>query len=139
MSSYNFELPNRIVDQFQSLLGTLPNGGSAPLVVDWDRTKTAFPLLDPDLYYASGTFSVESTTNIMVAKDSSRNVTVSGGVTNRFYDPYDWHPGLTAWGFGDVEDADGECLRSQGKAKNFLQQRIWNNPITHNNGVLSWR
>ena len=137
----NFQVPDRFIDRINQRISSLANGGTMRYVDNFHRKKTASSLFDPDLYYASGTFSVESVINVDINKDSSGQVSVIGVVTNRFYDLYDWHPGLTAWvpGFGSVEDAEGECLRSQGKAANFLQQTTWTNPVTYNNGRLIWR
>ena len=80
-----------------------------------------------DLYYASGTFTVTTFCDVTLYKNMKGKTTVKGTMLNIWWDPYDWHSGLTAFvpGFGVVSDDDANFLIAQGRAKDFYMRSNW--------------
>lgn len=85
----------------------------------WDKTLYANPMTE--LYFASGGSSIKSTGTFKLSRKGNK-VTIKGDVNHHWFDPYDWHAGLTAFvpGFGNISDADALKLETHRGASPFL-------------------
>lgn len=90
----------------------------------WDRRLTGG--VTTELYYASGTSTIRSRGKFTL-KRSSNTITITGKVQNHWFDPYDWHAGLTAFipGYGDISDADALLLEKHRGASSFEMVADW--------------
>jgi hypothetical protein len=79
-----------------------------------------------ELFYASGSSTIESTGNFTLARSGNR-VTISGSVTAQWYNPYDWLAGLNApiLGFGNISDDDALLLQEHRGAAPFYMEATW--------------
>lgn len=95
----------------------------------WDASLTGSRLTE--LYYASGTSTVTSTGNFVLEKQGDET-TITGSVEHRWWDPYDWHPGLAAYvpGFGTISDADAALLQAHRGADSFDMVARWEQTVT---------
>lgn len=100
----------------------------------WDREFTASKLTE--LYYASGTSTIRSTGTFSL-EGIENIVNIGGTVKHHWFDPYDWHEGLSAFipGFGNVSDEDALLLQKHRGAKPFQMEADWtqslNGKIVH--------
>jgi Domain of unknown function (DUF4157) len=100
----------------------------------WDRLIQSSVFTE--LYYASGTSTLHSTGQFSL-EGIENIVNISGHVNHHWYDPYDWHEGLSAYipGFGNVSDADALLLQKYRGAKPFQMEADWtqylNGKLTH--------
>lgn len=106
---------NECPGDLSSAIGPFGNKG-------WAAKETG----EGELYYASGTFTVTAFCNVSITKENGRTK-VKGTMNLVWWDPYDWHNGLTAFvpGFGNVKDSDANFLMQQGKAKDFSMRSNW--------------
>lgn len=114
------------------------NDGETRVVTDhWDRLLTANPA--SELYYASGTSTLSSTGTFTLQKHQG-SVEVSGEVSLTWKDPYDWHPGATAFvpGFGVAEDKDARSLVFERGAREFDMVADWKQTLTGRIQVVEW-
>jgi Domain of unknown function (DUF4157) len=90
----------------------------------WDRLIQASVF--SELYYASGTSTLKSTGKFSL-EGIENIVTIGGRVQHHWYDPYDWHEGLSAYipGFGNISDADALLLQKYRGAKPFMMEAAW--------------
>jgi hypothetical protein len=95
----------------------------------WDRGLYAAGMTE--LFYASGGSTIKSRGNFTLTRKGEL-VTISGTVNHHWYDPYDWHAGLTAFvpGYGDVSDADALLLQQYRGAQSFLMESDWQQVVT---------
>lgn len=93
----------------------------------WDRMLTG----SGELYYASGTSTIRSTGNFSLEMIENE-VSISGTVTHHWFDPYDWHAGLSAFvpGHGSVSDADALLLQRYRGARQFDMQADWTQTLS---------
>ncbi len=103
----------------------------------WDRQLTASTLTE--LYYASGTSTITSTGSFELHKKGN-TITVTGSVEHRWWDPYDWHPGLKANvpGHGVISDADAKLLEKHRGAKPFDMEAKWTQKVTGTVREIDW-
>ncbi|CAD5372854.1 hypothetical protein RA210_U230049 [Rubrivivax sp. A210] len=108
-----------------TIAGLAP-GQSVQVVDHWDRQISTNPF-SGEIFYASGSSTLTSTGTFTISKAADGTVTVTGTVVHDWRDPYDWHDGLTAPipGFGNVPDADANCLVAAGRAKTFNMTSSW--------------
>ena len=68
----------------------------------------------------------QSTGDFILSRYGNK-VIIEGKVSHRWWDPYDWHPGLGAFipGFGAVSDRDALLLQEYRGAKPFMMESIW--------------
>lgn len=90
----------------------------------WDKMFTASKLTE--LYYASGTSTIRSTGTFSL-EGIENLVSIGGTVKHHWFDPYDWHEGLSAFipGFGNVSDEDALLLQQHRGAKLFQMEADW--------------
>lgn len=128
--------------RFENALNGLANGlarGASTTHRDyWDATNTA--ALDQELYFASGTFTVTSTGTFRLQRSQSGTLTITGSISHRWWDEYDWHAGLFAAvpGFGSVSDADALLVEQQRGARPFSMAATWNQALQYSNGRYTW-
>ena len=86
----------------------------------WHRQFTAGK--SGELYYASGTSTIKSTGTFNLSCIENV-VSIGGKVDHHWYDPYDWHAGLSAFipGFGDVSDEEALEKGMEEKSKEFVE------------------
>jgi hypothetical protein len=95
----------------------------------WDRQFTAGQ--SEELYYASGTSTIKSTGSFDLS--CIENVVAIGGpVKHHWFDPYDWHAGLSAFipGVGSVSDADALVMQNCRGAKPFEMEADWTQSLS---------
>ena len=109
----------RFEQSISDIADRLNNGQSERLIDNWDRLVQGNTLTE--LYYASGNSTLSSSGDFIITKSLTGNVTVTGTINHSWYDPYDWHAGLTAYipGFGLVSDSEALCLVNAGRAEEF--------------------
>ncbi|MFA7149227.1 MAG: RHS repeat-associated core domain-containing protein, partial [Syntrophomonadaceae bacterium] len=102
----------------------LVDGGSITIYDYWDSMQRAS--VRSELYYASGTFTVTSY-GVFLLRRKGRCVEIEGDVDHYWWDPYDWHVGLSAYipGFGNISDADALRLQSADRASSFIMDSEW--------------
>jgi hypothetical protein len=90
----------------------------------WDRMFTASQATE--LYYASGTSTIRSKGKFEL-EGLENIVRIGGSVNHHWFDPYDWHEGLSAYipGFGNVSDEDALLLQKYRGAKPFMMEADW--------------
>lgn len=124
---------DEILEQIEKALDekakTLPDGAEVTYQVSSSATIRGNPLTE--LYYASGGSHLQATGRIALAR-SDDEVAIGGEVTFAWSDPYDWHPGLSAYipGFGRIEDADAKVLEECAGAREFLMVATWTRRLT---------
>ncbi|HBZ30503.1 MAG TPA: hypothetical protein DEO56_07925 [Nitrosomonas nitrosa] len=106
----------------------LADGSSRSFNDHWDRRLTA-SVLD-ELYYASGTSTITSTGSFTLSR-SGNEVSITGSVNHRWWDPYDWHAGLSAYipGFGSISDSDALLLKEHRGAASFDMESTWEQSV----------
>ena len=115
-------------DRFETSLNEEANkikhGEKKPFNDHWDRQFTAGQT--EELYYASGTSTIKSTGSFDLGCIENV-VSIGGSVKNHWYDPYDWHVGLSAYipGMGTVSDADALIMQNCRGAKPFDMEADW--------------
>jgi len=114
----------RFEKQLELIAHELEDGETRVFTDYWDSQQTAS--IFTELYYASGTFTITSTGDFILSRDGNK-VIIEGKVSHRWWDPYDWHPGLGAFipGFGAVSDRDALLLQEYRGAKPFMMESIW--------------
>jgi hypothetical protein len=120
----------RFEDGLEDFAGdTLRNGTTTGFFDHWDRKLTASVLTE--LYYASGTSTISSRGHFTLSRNSDVT-TIEGTVTHRWWDPYDWHAGLSALvpGFGTISDEDALLLQKHRGAKPFTMESVWTQTVT---------
>ncbi len=82
-----------------------------------------------ELFYASGTNTLTGRL-LLRAKRRGDVITMVGTLEFHWWDPYDWHAGLTAFipcpGAGTIADADADKYENAGCAKKFDMYSFWN-------------
>src|SRR5690554_4587886 len=114
----------RFEKQLELIAHELEDGETRVFTDYWDSQQTAS--IFTELYYASGTFTITSTGDFILSRYGNK-VIIEGKVSHRWWDPYDWHPGLGAFipGFGAVSDRDALLLQEYRGAKPFMMESIW--------------
>ncbi|SEH49679.1 hypothetical protein, partial [Chryseobacterium culicis] len=120
---------SRFDDQVYNSALKLKDGQSTVLSDYWDATIE--PSVFSELYYASGMSQLTSKGSFTLSRKGN-TITVSGSVENRWYDPYNWNAGMSAYipGFGDVSDDDGNYLVEYGNARPFLLESKWKSTVS---------
>lgn len=97
----------------------MSDGASKVFTDFWDRVIRALPTTE--LYYASGVSQLRSTGTFSLTR-AGDNVVITGTVTQRWFDPYNWNPGMSAYipGHGVVSDDVGLDLKDAGRGKDYL-------------------
>jgi hypothetical protein len=119
--------------RFESSLNRIANemkdGEHRTFTDHWDRMLTAST--SDELYYASGTSTIRSTGTFELSKVGNE-VTITGTVIHHWFDPYDWHAGLSANvpGFGSVSDEDGLLMQRYRGAKPFQMEADWQQSLS---------
>jgi len=107
------------------IAGKMADGESREFSDYWDRVikGSAFT----ELYYASGDSTLTSSGKFKL-KRAGNIVCITGIVNHDWFDPYDWHAGLSATipGFGIVADDDAVRLKDAGRAMEFEMNSAWN-------------
>jgi hypothetical protein len=95
----------------------------------WDRYLYATGMTE--LFYASGGSTIRSKGSFTLTRKGEL-VTISGSVNHHWYDPYDWHAGLTAFvpGYGEVSDADALLLQQYRGARSFMMESDWQQTLS---------
>jgi hypothetical protein len=120
-------------DRFEKSLNDLANGmshGDRRTHADhWSRMLTASR--SSELFYASGTSTIRSTGTFDLNMIENV-VSVYGTVEHTWYDPYDWHAGLTASvpGFGTISDEDALLMQRHRGARPFRMEATWTRRVT---------
>jgi hypothetical protein len=116
---------------------TVPDGGSRTFDDHWDRMLTASQATE--LYYASGTSSIKSTGSFTLTR-AGKVITISGTVAHHWYDPYDWHAGLSAWvpGYGTISDSDALLLQEHRGAGPFDMEADWTQTVSGRVEIVDW-
>lgn len=122
----------------KNLVNTIVSTREATFQDFWDHELTGSFLTE--LFYASGTSTITSRGNFILDRseqDKQGWIKINGAVEHHWWDPYDWHPGLTAFipGFGKVADADAKFLEDEGLAKGFRMFSFWHHRVTGRYGI----
>ena len=90
----------------------------------WSRMFTASQ--SEELYYASGTSTIKSTGSFELSAIENV-VSIFGNVKHHWYDPYDWHAGLSAFipGVGNISDEDALAMQNCRGAKPYDMEADW--------------
>jgi hypothetical protein len=116
---------------------TMADGESRVISDHWDRMLTGGRTTE--LHYASGTSTLTSTGTFTLRKTGG-TVVVDGEVTHAWRDPYDWHPGATAFvpGFGLVKDKNARSLVFERGAEEFDMAEEWKQTLAASVVVVDW-
>ncbi len=114
----------RFEDSLNDQANTMAHAEKRPFTDYWHRQFTAGKTTE--LYYASGTSTIKSTGTFNLSCIENV-VSIGGNVEHHWYDPYDWHAGLSAFipGFGDVSDEDALAIQNCRGAKPFEMEADW--------------
>jgi hypothetical protein len=119
--------------RFETSLNRIANemrhGDRRTFTDHWDRMLTASQ--GEELFYASGTSTIRSTGTFELSMIENQ-VTISGHVDHHWFDPYDWHAGLSAYipGHGSVSDEDGLLMQRYRGAKPFQMEADWRQTLS---------
>ncbi len=119
-------IKNGILDgnSIKNILENIKDGDSMVQYLSWEESLTGSIM--SELFYASGTSTLVGRIKLE-AKRNNKIIHMSGTLEYHWNDPYDWHPGLTAYipGIGTVEDADAAKYENAGCAKKFGMYSFW--------------
>jgi len=95
----------------------------------WDRKLTASTLTE--LFYASGTSTITSSGTFSLIRKGD-TISILGAVEHHWWDPYDWHAGLTAFipGFGVISDEDALLLQRHRGSRGFMMETKWKQTVS---------
>lgn len=131
------ENQQRFETSLAEIAQSLAEGETRTFTDHWDRQFTANPATE--LYYASGTSTLTSTGMFSLRK-ADGVVTIEGLVSHRWWDPYDWHPGATAFvpGFGFAEDRNARELCFERGAQEFDMESKWTQTLSARVEIVEW-
>lgn len=120
-------------ERFESQLDdkgkNLADGATDTLSDFWDAKISAWPFTE--LFYASGQSQLKSTGTFTLSR-SGKIVTITGTVDQRWFDPYNWNPGSSAWipGHGPVSDDVGLDLKDAGVGHDYMLENTYVQTLT---------
>ena len=119
----------RFASSLENIAPEMSDGETRSFRDHWDRRLTGG--VTTELYYASGTSTLTSTGVFTLSRGGSV-VTVSGSVQHHWWDPYDWHAGLTAYipGHGSISDSDALLLQRYRGARPFHMEADWSETVS---------
>jgi hypothetical protein len=119
----------RFEDQLAKLAKGLAPGASITFSDHWDAVISAHKW--HELFYASGISELSSTGSFTLTRNGD-TVTITGTVSQRWHDPYDWNPGMAADipGFGTVPDDVGADLKDAGLGHDYLLEDTYQQTVT---------
>jgi len=119
----------RFEDSLNDQANTMAHAESRTFNDYWHRQYTAGK--SGELYYASGTSTIKSTGTFNLSCIENV-VSIGGKVDHHWYDPYDWHAGLSAFihGFGDVSDEEALAMQNCRGAKPFDMEADWTRRVS---------
>lgn len=84
-----------------------------------------------ELFYASGISQLRSNGTFNLSR-AGRVVTMTGAVNQRWFDPYNWNPGSSAYipGHGVVSDNMGLDLKDAGRGHDYLLENLYAQTLT---------
>lgn len=120
---------NRFENSLSKQAKTVGHGDKKGFEDHWDRTLTASQATE--LYYASGTSTIRSAGKFDL-EGLENLVHIGGWAAHHWFDPYDWHEGLSAFipGFGNVSDEDALLLQKYRGAKPFMMEADWRQSLS---------
>lgn len=79
-----------------------------------------------ELYYVSGTSTITSKANFIITRVKG-NLILSGSITHKWWDKYDWHKGANAYipSFGYVNDSDALLVEKYCGARPYKMRGDW--------------
>jgi hypothetical protein len=127
----------RFEDQLKNQAKKLAAGGSATFGDYWDAVIRAAALTE--LFYASGVSQLRSTGSFSLSR-AGHVVTIAGTVNQRWFDPYNWNPGMSAWipGHGVVSDEVGLDLKDAGRGHDYLLENLYVQRLTASYTIRPW-
>lgn len=119
----------RFESQLDDRAKATPDGGTGALVDFWDARISAG--VSSELFYASGISQLKSSGTFSLSRTGSI-VTITGTVNQRWFDPYNWNPGSSAYipGHGVVSDDVGLDLKDAGVAHDYLLENLYTQTVT---------
>ncbi len=120
---------SRFEDQLYDKALSLRSGESERLSDYWEKLLTGS--VTTELFYASGTSTIKSSGSFNLSRDGNE-VEISGNVNHHWFDPYDWHAGLSAYipGSGVISDADALLLQQHRGAGPFDMESDWQQALS---------
>lgn len=127
----------RFEDQLRAKAKALKDGESITFADHWDAKVDASMVTE--LYYASGISQLRSKGSFTLSRKGTR-VTIDGTVQQRWFDPYDWNPGQSAWipGTGTISDDVGLDLKDAGRGKNYMLESLYSQTLTGTYDIEPW-
>ena len=115
----------------------LTDGEARTFTDHWQRKLTGS--IFTELFYASGTSTITSRGTFNVSR-SGDMITISGTVTHRWWDSYDWHAGLSAFipGHGTISDEDALLLQHHRGAAPFDMESSWDQTLAGTIEIIDW-
>lgn len=115
----NRQASGRFEDQLKTKARGLSDGSTTTFSDYWDAVVDAS--MTTELFYASGMSQLKSTGTFVLSR-SGNTVLIGGDVQQRWFDPYNWNPGSSAWipGHGSVSDDVGLDLKDAGIGRDYL-------------------
>lgn len=119
----------RFEGSFGDLAPDVGHGTSRTFHDHWSRMLTASQ--GTELYYASGTSTIRSS-GVFDLGTIENEVSISGRVRHHWYDPYDWHAGLSAYvpGFGSISDEDALLMQRYRGARPYPMEADWDQTLS---------
>jgi hypothetical protein len=113
------------------------DGASDTLSDLWDAVISAS--IVTELYYASGVSQLKSTGSFSLSR-AGRVVSITGTVHQRWFDPYNWNPGMGAIipGHGSVSDDVGLDLKDAGRGHDYLLENLYDQTLTGTYTIQPW-
>ncbi|HZA18776.1 MAG TPA: hypothetical protein VE645_18140 [Pseudonocardiaceae bacterium] len=128
----------RFEDQLKTRAKALAGGGSTTLS-DWWAAVVRAPM-GTELYFASGVSQLNSTGTFALSR-AGQVVTIIGTTVNlRWFDPYNWNPGSSAWipGHGVVSDDVGLDLKDAGRGHDYLLENLYTQTLAATYTIRPW-
>jgi len=110
--------PNR------DIIKKIKEGEDKVYYIAWEELIAASAFTE--LYYASGNSTLIGRIALKATKHEN-TVKMQGTLEFHWSDPYDWHPGLSAYipGIGNIKDEDAAKYEDAGCAKKFNMYSFW--------------
>jgi RHS repeat-associated protein len=127
----------RFENQLVERAKNLADGATVTLSDHWDAAIHASPFTE--LYYASGSSQLTSTGTFTLTR-RGQTVTITGSVSQRWHDPYNWNPGMSAYipGHGSVSDDVGLDLKDAGRGHDYLLENRYTQTLTGTYTIRPW-
>jgi len=133
----NQQESRRFEDQLKGQARSLAVGSSSTFSDYWDAVINAS--MTTELFFASGVSQLRSRGTFTLSR-TGHVVTIAGTVNQRWFDPYNWNPGSSAWipGHGNVSDDVGLDLKDAGRGHDYLLENLYIQTRTGTYTIRPW-